>query len=52
MYLKSLSAQYYFGDDPLLEPIQVYSNVKNGGGILGGYNASKFIINVDDFISK
>jgi hypothetical protein len=52
MYLKSLSAQYYFGDDPLLEPIQVYSNVKNGGGILGGYNASKSSISVDDLVSK
>lgn len=52
MYLKSLSAQYYFGDDPLLEPIQVYSNVKNGGGILGGYNASKYGISVDDLVSK
>ena len=52
MYLKSLSAQYYFGDDPLLEPIQVYSNVKNGGGILGGYNSSKFSISVDDLVSK
>ena len=51
-YLKSLSAQYYFGDDPLLEPIQVYSNVKNGGGILGGYNSNKVIINVDDLESK
>lgn len=52
MYLKSLSAQYYFGDDPLLEPIQVYSNVKNGGGILGSYNASKFSISVDNLVSK
>jgi len=52
LYLKSLSAQYYFGDDPLLEPIQVYSNVKNGGGILGGYNSNKVIINVDDLESK
>ncbi len=52
MYLKSLSAQYYFGDDPLLEPIQVYSNVKNGGGILGGYNSSKSIINVDNLVIK
>ena len=51
-YLKTYSAQYYFGDDFLLEPIQVYSNVKNGGGILGSYNANKFIINVDDLVVK
>jgi len=49
-YLKTYSAQYYFGDDFLLEPIQVYTNVKNGGGILGSYNANKFIINVDDLV--
>ena len=51
LYLKTLSAQYYFGDDPLLEPIQVYSNVKNGGGILGSYNSNKLIIKVDDLVS-
>lgn len=52
LYLKSLSSQYYFGDDPLLEPIQVYSNVKNGGGILGSFNSSIWIVNVDDFVEK
>lgn len=51
-YLKTYSAQYYFGDDFLLEPIQVYTNVKNGGGILGSYNANKFIVNVDDLVIK
>jgi len=49
-YFRTLSAQYYFGEDPLLEPIQVYSNVKNGGGILGSYNANKLKINVDDLV--
>jgi len=51
-YLKTYSAQYYYGDDFLLEPIQVYTNVKNGGGILGSYNANKFIVNVDDLVIK
>lgn len=50
LYSKSLSAQYYFGDDLLIEPIQVYSNVKNGGGILGSYNSNKIIICVDDYV--
>ena len=49
-YLKTFSAQYYYGDDFLLEPIQVYTNVKNGGGILGSYNSNKVIINVDDLV--
>ena len=49
-YLKTFSAQYYFGDDFLLEPIQVYSNVKNGGGIFGSYNAKKVIIIVNDLV--
>jgi len=50
-YLKTFSAQYYFGDDFMLEPIQVYSNVNNGGGILGSYNANKVIIDVDDLVT-
>ncbi len=51
-YLKTLSAQFYFGDDLLMEPIQVYSNVKNGGGILGSYNSDRKIINVDNLVIK
>ena len=47
-YLKTFSAKYYYGDDFLLEPIQVYSNVKNGGGIFGSFNSNKVIIDVDD----
>jgi len=52
-YFKTYAAQIYYSDDNvLMEPIQVFSNVKNGGGILGSYNAKKFIVNVDDLVIK
>ncbi len=52
-YFKTYAAQiYYSNNDFLMEPIQVYTNVKNGGGILGSYNANKFIVNVDDLVLK
>jgi len=52
-YFKTYAAQYYYGnDDLLMEPIQVYTNVKNGGGILGSFNSKKFIVNMDNIVKS
>jgi len=52
-YFKTYAAQYYYGnDDILMEPIQVYTNVKNGAGILGSFNSKKFIVNMDQIVTK
>ena len=37
-YLKTISVVANFGGSPIWEPVQVFSNVNNGGGILGSYN--------------
>jgi len=52
-YFKTYAAQYYYGnEDLLMEPIQVFTNVKNGGGILGSFNSKKFIVNIDNIVTK
>jgi len=52
-YFKTYAAQYYYGnEDILMEPIQVYTNVKNGAGIVGGYNSKKYIVNMDNIVTK
>ena len=52
-YFKTYAAQYYYGnEDLLMEPIQVYTNVKNGAGILGSFNSKKFIVNMDNIVTK
>ena len=40
-YLKSSSVQDYMGDSPFTEPVQVYSNIKNGYGIFGSFNSTE-----------
>jgi len=35
-----------------MEPIQVYTNVKNGAGLPGSYNSKKVIVNMDDIVTK
>ncbi len=37
-YMKYLKLYEYYHDDPVAEPVPVYSNVKNGAGIFGSYN--------------
>ena len=50
---KTFAAQKYFGnEDILMEPIQVYTNVKNGAGILGSFNSNKVIVNMDNIVAK
>lgn len=36
MYLKTRSANYDSDGNPFMEPIQIFSNIENGTGILGG----------------
>ncbi len=35
---------YYYGEDPFSEPVQQYSNVKNGLGVVCAYRKSKSIL--------
>jgi len=52
-YYKTFAAQKYFGnEDILMEPIQVYTNIKNGAGILGSYNSNKVIVDMDNIVTK
>jgi len=37
-YLKYLELYNFYRDNPIAEPVQVYSNVKNGAGIFAGFN--------------
>lgn len=37
-YLKYLELYNYYHDNPISEPVPVYSNVKNGAGIFAGFN--------------
>lgn len=38
-YLKYLELYDYYHDNPIAEPVPVYSNISNGAGILAGYNS-------------
>lgn len=40
-YAKTLSLQRDVKGDPFAQPVQVYSNIKNGFGIFGGYSESR-----------
>lgn len=37
-YYKTLDAFHFYEDRPFSEPVRVFSNVKNGAGIVGGMN--------------
>lgn len=37
-YMKYLELYDYYHDNPISEPVPVYSNVKNGAGIFAGFN--------------
>ncbi len=44
-YHKDLEVLKISGDNPLIEPINVYSNVKGGFGVFAGYNRARGIFN-------
>jgi len=41
-YLITREAQEETEDDPFVEPVMIFNNIKNGLGIFTGYNASKY----------
>jgi hypothetical protein len=43
-YQKSLSEHNRTDDNPFAEPIQVYTNVKNGFGCVAGYNRTEVVV--------
>lgn len=43
-YQKSLSEHNRTDDNPFAEPIQVYTNVKNGFGCVAGYNRTETVV--------
>lgn len=44
LYIKSSDEHRYYDGQLFVEPVQVFSNVKNGIGILGGVSSSSFTI--------
>lgn len=46
-YYTSAALQYWVDGDPFAQAVQVYSNVENGKGILGGYHSSQVVIDLD-----
>lgn len=47
LYIKSMVAASKIDGNPFVEPVQVFSNIENGIGILGSYSSSKpFVIEV------
>lgn len=40
MYARSSSAAENMNENPFVEPVQIYSNIKNGIGVLGSYTSS------------
>jgi len=49
LYLQSYSAYRQTNDDPLSEPVQVYSNVSNGLGIVGAMSFSQDSIIIGEY---
>jgi hypothetical protein len=43
-YQKSLTEHNRTDDNPFAEPIQVYTNVKNGFGCVAGYNRTETVV--------
>jgi hypothetical protein len=40
LYMKSSSEQNWYGNDFFTEPVQAFSNIKNGAGIVAGYSSA------------
>ena len=47
MYLKTRNAENNNDDNPFMEPIQIFSNVENGTGILGSAAITKRVVEVE-----
>lgn len=45
-YYETLDAQEYYGNNPFSEPVQVYSNVENGAGIVGCRVETKYVVDI------
>ena len=43
-YFRAVQLQYENQDNPFAEPVQVYSNVKNGFGIVAGSSVSRVVV--------
>lgn len=39
-YLNTIQSRRYYEDNPIVEPIMIYTNVKNGAGIVGSLNTT------------
>ncbi len=46
-YTRSVDLQYENDGNPFAEPVQVYSNVKNGFGIVAGSSASQVVVELE-----
>ncbi len=46
-YLRSVDLQYENEGNPFAEPVQVYSNVENGYGIVAGSSASRVVVDLE-----
>ena len=46
-YLRSVDLQYKNEGNPFAEPVQVYSNVENGFGIVAGSSVSQVVVDLD-----
>ncbi len=47
MYLKTRNAYNNNDDNPFMEPIQIFSNIENGTGILGSAAITKRVVEVE-----
>ena len=47
LYLKTRNAENNSDDNPFMEPIQIFSNIENGTGILGGVAVTKRVVDVN-----
>lgn len=46
LYYKTIDANSYYNDNPFSEPVQIYTNVKNGAGVVGSYSVSSHQIDL------
>ena len=46
-YFRSVDLQYENDGNPFAEPVQVYSNVENGFGIVSGSSADEVVVNLE-----
>ena len=46
-YTRSVDLQYENDGNPFAEPVQVYTNVENGFGIMAGSSASQVVVDLE-----